>query len=140
MGSILAILLLYSPCYVQAREFYVSNDGLDKNDGTREKPFRTLARAALHAEGGDTVILRGGIYRETLTVRHSGEDFANKNFSLKTSAPAIDSGKPIIGITDGFLGEATDQGAYESGGARWVPGARGRAEQGAAADADEPPR
>ena len=72
LGSVLAIMLLYSPCYVQAREFYVSNDGLDKNPGTREEPFRTLARAALHAEGGDTVILRGGIYRETLTVRHSG--------------------------------------------------------------------
>ena len=74
LGSILAILLLYVPCYVQARDFYVSNDGLDKNPGTREEPFRTLAHAALHAQGGDTVILRGGIYRETLTVRHSGTD------------------------------------------------------------------
>ncbi len=68
------------------------------------------------------------------------EDFANKNFSLETGAPAIDSGKPVAGITDGFLGEAPDQGADESGGARWVSGARGRAEHGAAADADEPPR
>ena len=74
MGSILAILLLYLPCYVHARDFYVSNHGLDKNPGTREEPLRTLARAALHAQAGDTVILRGGIYRETLTVRHSGTD------------------------------------------------------------------
>ena len=90
----------------------------------------------------------GNIYRYTkinnlfLSTRPAAqlEDFANKNFSLKTSAPAIDSGKPVTGITDGFLGEAPDQGAYESGGARRVPGVRGRAEQGAAADADEPPR
>ena len=74
MGSILALLLLCPPCYVQARDFYVSHDGLDKNPGTRENPFRTLARATLQAEGGDTVILGGGIYRETLIVRHSGTE------------------------------------------------------------------
>ena len=51
MGSILALLLLCPPCYVQARDFYVSHDGLDKNPGTRENPFRTLARATWQAEG-----------------------------------------------------------------------------------------
>ena len=92
LGSVLAILLLYSPCCVQAREFYVSNDGLDKNAGTREQPFRTLARAALHAEGGDTVILRGGIYRETLTVRHSGTDSKPLTFMAAKGEKVVISG------------------------------------------------
>ena len=92
MGSILVILLLYLPCCVQARDFYVSNDGLDKNAGTREEPFRTLARAALHAEGGDTVILRGGIYRETLTVRHSGTDTKPLTFMAAKGEEVVISG------------------------------------------------
>jgi parallel beta-helix repeat protein len=97
LGSILAILLLYLPCYVQARDFYVSNDGLDKNAGTREEPFRTLARAALHAEGGDTVILRGGIYRETLTVRNSGTDTKPFTFMAAKGEKVVISGADLVG-------------------------------------------
>ena len=97
LGSILVILLLYLPCCVQARDFYVSNDGLDKNAGTREEPFRTLARAALHAEGGDTVILRGGIYRETLTVRHSGTDTKPLTFMAAKGEKVVISGADLVG-------------------------------------------
>jgi hypothetical protein len=45
------------------------------------------------------------------------------DFSLQTSSPAIDAGTLIPGITDGYQGAAPDQGAYEAGTAKWVPGA-----------------
>ena len=97
MGSILALLLLCPPCYVQARDFYVSHDGLDKNPGTRENPFRTLARAAWQAEGGDTVILGGGIYRETLIVRHSGTEAQPLTFMAADGETVVISGADPVG-------------------------------------------
>lgn len=48
----------------------------------------------------------------------------NFDFSLTSSSPAIDFGLPIAGITDGFLGNAPDAGAYEFG-SSWKAGATG---------------
>ena len=62
------------------------------------------------------------------------QDVGSLKFWLTPGADVIDSGKPITGFTDSFLGEAPDLGAYESGGARWLPGVRGRAEHGAEED------
>ena len=58
----------------QANCLYVSPDGNDQNDGTKEKPFRTLAHAANQAVAGTTVLIREGTYKETLDVKHSGTD------------------------------------------------------------------
>ena len=58
----------------QANCLYVSPDGNDQNEGTKEKPFRTLAHAANQAVAGTTVLIREGTYKETLDVKHSGTD------------------------------------------------------------------
>ena len=71
--------------------------GLDKNPGTRENPFRTLARATLQAEGGDTVILGGGIYRETLIVRHSGTEAQPLTFMAADGEAVVISGADPVG-------------------------------------------
>jgi hypothetical protein len=44
----------------------------DANPGTEEKPFRTISAAAAVAEAGDTVLIHGGIYRESVMIAHSG--------------------------------------------------------------------
>ena len=54
------------------REWYVSPGGLDTNDGSLAAPFQTLARAMQSVVAGDTLWLRAGTYRETLTVNRSG--------------------------------------------------------------------
>ena len=46
-----------------AAEFFVATDGCDKADGSSEKPWRTIQRAADVATAGDTVTIRGGTYR-----------------------------------------------------------------------------
>ena len=100
------------------RDFYVSSDGLDKNPGTREEPSRTLARAALHAEGGDTVILRGGIYRETLTVRHSGTDTKPLTFMAAKGEKVVISGADLVGswkLYKGSILQAKISKALEQG-------------------------
>ncbi|OGD72462.1 hypothetical protein A3A84_01405 [Candidatus Collierbacteria bacterium RIFCSPLOWO2_01_FULL_50_23] len=42
------------------RTFYVSTKGIDTNPGTIEAPFRTIGKAALIVNPGDTVLIRGG--------------------------------------------------------------------------------
>ncbi len=51
--------------------------------------------------------------------------FANYNgnkFMLTSSSPAVNAGRQISGITNGYVGSAPDAGAYEYGGENWVPG------------------
>ncbi len=47
----------------------------------------------------------------------------DKNFFPAEGSPLIDSGIEISGITDNFVGDKPDIGAYEAGGEYWVPGA-----------------
>ena len=52
--------------------FYVSGDSSAKGCGTKEEPFHTISQAAAIAQGGDTVIVAPGIYREYVNPRHGG--------------------------------------------------------------------
>ncbi|MFP4053798.1 MAG: right-handed parallel beta-helix repeat-containing protein [Phycisphaerae bacterium] len=45
------------------------------------------------------------------------------DYRLRDGSPAIDAGVEIPPYTDGFLGSAPDQGAYEHGKSRWRAGA-----------------
>ncbi len=49
-------------------------------------------------------------------------NYNGNNFTLTSSSPAVNAGRKISGITDGFSGSAPDAGAYEFGGDNWVPG------------------
>jgi hypothetical protein len=53
--------------------FYVSPAGDDANPGTRERPWRTVGKAAATAVAGDTVLIGGGTYNERVVVANSGE-------------------------------------------------------------------
>ena len=44
----------------------------DEGDGSREHPWKTIAKAAEKVGPGDTVMIRDGIYRETVVVKTSG--------------------------------------------------------------------
>ncbi|HEU5029957.1 MAG TPA: right-handed parallel beta-helix repeat-containing protein [Spirillospora sp.] len=47
---------------------FVSPTGSDGADGTRKHPLRTLAKAVAKARANGTVVLRGGVYHESVTV------------------------------------------------------------------------
>jgi hypothetical protein len=53
-------------------EFHVSIIGSDDADGSEERPFRTINRAADLAMPGDTVVVHGGEYREWVQPRRGG--------------------------------------------------------------------
>ncbi|MBM7565786.1 carbohydrate-binding protein [Paenibacillus sacheonensis] len=56
-----------------ASNYYVAPSGSDGNNGTSlGTPFKTIQKAASVAAAGDTVYIRGGTYRETVTPANSG--------------------------------------------------------------------
>ena len=68
----LSTFCISSQNYVNAKQYFVSPIGLDANSGKIDKPFKTINHAVAVAQAGDTVYLRGGIYRETIIPVRSG--------------------------------------------------------------------
>lgn len=68
----LAVALIAAPALAESR--YVALTGSDANPGTRQKPFRTLQKAADIAQAGDIVYVRAGTYRETVRPAQSGAE------------------------------------------------------------------
>jgi alpha-N-arabinofuranosidase len=56
-----------------AREYHVSLDGLDTNDGSAARPLKTIAVAAQRAQSGDVVTVHAGTYRERVNPPRGGE-------------------------------------------------------------------
>jgi len=56
----------------EGREYYVATNGDDANPGTREQPLATIGKAAGMLQPGDTAVIRGGTYRQTVRVTTSG--------------------------------------------------------------------
>jgi hypothetical protein len=51
---------------------HVATDGADTGDGSAGRPYRTINHAAQLAMPGDTVLVRGGVYREWVRPRYGG--------------------------------------------------------------------
>jgi hypothetical protein len=80
-----------------AGEFYVSPAGDDANPGTEAKPWRTVQGAVNRLQPGDTLSLRGGVYREAVVVPRSG--VAGKPIVIKAyrDERAVVSGCDLVG-------------------------------------------
>ncbi|MCT8977240.1 cell wall-binding repeat-containing protein [Clostridium sp. CX1] len=50
------------------KNFYVSTQGNDKNNGSLSSPFKTIQRGLDELKPGDTLLIRGGVYHETTDV------------------------------------------------------------------------
>ena len=64
----------------------------DDGDGTRERPWKTITRAAEKAGPGDTVVVRDGIYREHVTAKTSGTAQALIQFKAAPGAHVVLTG------------------------------------------------
>jgi len=75
MGRFLLYFLLsiLATSAVCAKEYHVSVNGNDKNDGSTAKPFRTINFAAQLARPGDVVTVHQGTYREWINPARGGE-------------------------------------------------------------------
>ena len=71
-SGILLFVLALTP-FAGAAQYCVTPDGSDADPGTIEQPWKTLTMANRTVEPGDTVYVRGGVYREQLRPERSGE-------------------------------------------------------------------
>ncbi|MBA2482072.1 MAG: right-handed parallel beta-helix repeat-containing protein [Planctomycetes bacterium] len=88
--ALFAALLIASSHSASAADLYVSPTGSDANPGSASAPLRTINKAVNAVSAGGTVWIRGGTYREEITMSRSGT----------ASAPIIVSAyngeKPVI--------------------------------------------
>jgi hypothetical protein len=98
MRSTLCLCLLAATTH--AAEIFVSPNGNDANPGTESKPLATLQAAVDQLQPGDTCVIRGGVYRETVTFPRSGT--ARKPITLKpygSERVTVSGCDPVTGWT-----------------------------------------
>jgi len=75
--KLLALSLLIATD-VSAKEYHVSVQGDNRNDGSVSKPFRTISQAAQTAMPGDVITVHAGAYREQITPPRGGNSDAER--------------------------------------------------------------
>lgn len=63
--TLLIICLLGISIHSHSARYYIAVQGNDNNQGTIDSPFQSIGRAQKQVAAGDTVYVRGGIYRMT---------------------------------------------------------------------------
>jgi hypothetical protein len=95
--------------------FVEAAKGDDANDGSKEKPWKTIQHGVRQLKPGDTLYLRGGTYYEKVSLTQSGT----------AEAPITIASYPgELAILDGGLREF-----YESPGTAWEPSPNGAEEE-----------
>ena len=74
------VFSLLTAAALSAAEIYVSPAGNNKNQGSFDSPFGTIAFAASKAKPGDRVKIMPGVYREQITFTRSGKKGAPITF------------------------------------------------------------
>ena len=69
------------------RIFYVSQQGSDSGDGSAGRPFRTISRGARELRAADTLIVGGGLYRETVPLSGNGHCYHPESVIRIEAAP-----------------------------------------------------
>ena len=70
---IIALAITLTACCLYAKEYHVSTNGHDRNNGSKLKPFKTISSAAKIALPGDTITVHEGTYREQVNPPRGGE-------------------------------------------------------------------
>uniref|UniRef100_UPI003216CEE9 hypothetical protein n=1 Tax=uncultured Draconibacterium sp. TaxID=1573823 RepID=UPI003216CEE9 len=105
MKTLLFFLLFCSMQFSYAIAYYVSPGGNDKNTGTVHAPFKTIKKVASLLQPGDTCILRGGIYRETVNLYRGGSEEKSITFmAYPTEVPVLSGNEVITGQWEHFKG------------------------------------
>ncbi len=63
----------------ESADYYVAPDGDDSASGTKENPFETLEAAFEAVDAGETIFLRGGVYRFDRAIKLTGVGGTEEN-------------------------------------------------------------
>jgi Right handed beta helix region len=72
---LVGVLMLLASRPISAASYEVAQrhpQASDDGPGTRERPWKTLAKAVSSLGPGDTVLIRGGVYRERIVIKAGG--------------------------------------------------------------------
>lgn len=86
---LLSVLPLSAGTYEVAQR---NSRASDSNDGSFERPWKTIAHAAEKAQPGDKVIIRDGIYRERVVAKLSGRAESPITFETAPGAHVVLTG------------------------------------------------
>ncbi|PWC62805.1 hypothetical protein TSH7_09040 [Azospirillum sp. TSH7] len=94
---LLALVLLSMPALCQSTAaasatHVVAPDGNDRNRGSAAAPLRSLGEAARRARAGDRVLIRPGIYTESVEIVHDGRPDAPILFEAEQPGTVVISG------------------------------------------------
>jgi hypothetical protein len=98
-GHHLILLALAFASPISAATYEVAQRNPHSNDdgpGTTERPWKTVANAAEKARPGDTVLIRGGVYRERVLVKTSGTSEAPIRFEAAPGEHVVLTGADRI--------------------------------------------
>ena len=85
----------------EVADYYVATGGDDLNPGTLAQPFQTIQKAADVMQAGDTCLIFGGTYRETVTPANAGTSGSPITFKAAAGENVVISGlEPISGWTN----------------------------------------
>ena len=96
---ILQLLMLFGFVFIgfgQTRTYYVSANGNDNNNGSIGSPFKTIQKAADIMNAGDSCIIMGGTYRETVIPARSGTSGKPIVFMSQSCEKVIISGTDCV--------------------------------------------
>lgn len=84
-----------------SRTWIVAPTGKNSNPGTLSQPLQTIQQAANLARPGDTVLIRAGVYRETVTPPQSGTAAAPITFMpYNNESVTLSGADPVSGFSD----------------------------------------
>nr|WP_300004941.1 right-handed parallel beta-helix repeat-containing protein [Tissierella sp.] len=66
-------------------KYYVSSKGNNKNSGSINRPFKTIEKGISVLKAGDTLLVRGGTYKEKVNMKNSGS--SSKGFITVKNYP-----------------------------------------------------
>lgn len=100
----LCVMLLASgiPVTAAGMTYYAATTGDDANPGSQTQPWKTIQHAADTLQPGDTVLIRGGIYRECVQPARggTGEDARITYKAYPGETPIIKGSERIVKWTD----------------------------------------
>jgi hypothetical protein len=91
--DVLLVTVKYGgPFYVDTNDANAS----DANYGTASSPWKTLAKAASTVEAGQTVYVKEGVYRESVTLSHSGTSSSPITFQAWPGDRVVIAGSDVL--------------------------------------------
>jgi alpha-N-arabinofuranosidase len=75
---VLLASLALQPLGYSQKEYHVSVNGNDANDGSKSRPFKTIFAAARLAQPGEVITVHEGVYRERINPPLGGESDAKR--------------------------------------------------------------